>query len=85
MGKTCFYTHFGEAKALFSYIDLQVTDCVGGKTMQNFHLGAMPTCPLQVRTCRVPVVLLLFRSHQKSWGHTHLGTLSHVKKDNYAT
>ena len=45
-GKTCFYTHVGEAKALFSYINLQVTDSVGGKTMQNFSFGGnAPTPP----------------------------------------
>ena len=47
-GKTCLYTHWGGAKALF-YISRQVTHSVageGGKTMQNFFIwGAMPPFP----------------------------------------
>ena len=45
-GKTCLYTHFGGAKALFSYIDLQVADSVGGSiTLQNFSFGANTPVP----------------------------------------
>ena len=35
-GKTFWYTHFGGAKALFSYINLQVTDPVGGYNHAKF-------------------------------------------------
>ena len=54
--KTCLYKHFGGAKALFSYINLQVTDSVGGgKTMQNFLFGGNAPVP----PCRyVPVVYM---------------------------
>ena len=31
MGKTCLYKHFGEAKALFYYVNLQVNDSVWGQ------------------------------------------------------
>ena len=39
-GKTCLYMYFGGAKALFSYMNLQVTT-EGGKTMQNLSSGGM--------------------------------------------
>ena len=29
-GKTCLYNHFGRAKALFYYVNLQVDNSVGG-------------------------------------------------------
>ena len=44
-GKTCLYTHFVGAKALFTYINLQVPDSVEGKPMQNFPFGAMLPVP----------------------------------------
>ena len=46
-GKNYLYTHFGGAEALFSYIDLQVTDSVGGtKPCKIFHLwGNAPFPP----------------------------------------
>ena len=51
-GKTFWYTHFGGPKTLFSYINLQVTDSVGGEPCKFFHLrGNAPRAP-----CRyVPV------------------------------
>ena len=52
-GKTCLYTHFGGAKALFSYIHLQVIDSFGGKSHAKFFLlGAMPPVP-PAGTCLV--------------------------------
>ena len=39
-GKTCLYTHVGGAKVLFSYVNLQATDPVGGaKPFKIFHVG----------------------------------------------
>ena len=47
VGKTCLYTHFRGAKALFSYINLQVTDSTGGggKAMDNFSFGGSAPVP----------------------------------------
>ena len=43
--KTCLYTYFRGAKALFSHMNLQVTDSVGGgKTMLNISFGG--PCPV---------------------------------------
>ena len=45
-GKTCLHKHFGGAKALVSYINLQVTDSVGGaKQCKIFHLGGNAPVP----------------------------------------
>ena len=45
-GKACLYTHSEGAKALFSYIHLQVTDCVWGtKPGKFFHWGQCPVAP----------------------------------------
>ena len=45
-GKTCLHTHFGVAKALFSYINLRVADFTWGAIpCEMFLLGAMPPVP----------------------------------------
>ena len=44
-GRNCLYTHFGGAKALFSFINLQVNDSVGGaKPCKIVHLEAITPC-----------------------------------------
>ena len=45
--KTCMHKYFGEAKALFCYINLQVTDSLMGTRLYKiFHLGeGMPSVP----------------------------------------
>ena len=43
-GKACLYTYFGEAKALFSYMNLQVRILLGGKTKYNFSLVGHASC-----------------------------------------
>ena len=54
--KTCFCSHFGGAKALFSYINLQATDSVGGQNHAKCFIwgGAKPHCPLQMREWKIP-------------------------------
>ena len=52
--------HFGGAKALFSYVNLQVSDSVGGaKPCKIFRFGGIaPRASLQVRACTKDVILL---------------------------
>ena len=55
-GKTFLYTHFKEAKALFSYINPQVTDSIKvirGKIIHNFSCRGMSRYSLQVRAWRL--------------------------------
>ena len=59
-GKTCLYMYFGGAKALFSYINLQIT-VEGGKTMQNLSSGGTAArVSLQVRACSKDSIMLFF-------------------------
>ena len=47
--KTYLCKHIGGARALFSYVNLQVNDSVGSQNHVKFLLGnALPPCPLQV-------------------------------------
>ena len=56
--KACLYTHFGGEKALFSCINLQVKDSVGGQNHANFfHLKDNAPCLLQVRACSIIALL----------------------------
>ena len=50
LGGTYQLKHFGGAKALFSYANLQISDAIGGgsKIIQNFSFGAL----LPVPPCR---------------------------------
>ena len=55
-GKACLYKHFGGAKALFYYINLQVNDSVeSARPCKMFHWGegVLAPCPLQVRACTI--------------------------------
>ena len=44
-GKTYIYRHFGGAKALSCYINLQITDSVGGKSCKFSFGGMAPRVP----------------------------------------
>ena len=59
-GKACLYKHFGGAKVLFCYINLQVADSVGGNHAKFFTLGG-GQCPLvsPAGTCLIRLQRLL--------------------------
>ena len=50
-GKACFYTHFGGAKVLFPYINIQVTDFVGGLNNAKLFYWAQCLPAPPVGTC----------------------------------
>ena len=46
------YNHYGEAKALFSYVNVQINTSVEGQTAQNFSFrGIVPRAPPPAGTC----------------------------------
>ena len=45
-GKTCLCGHFGQAKVLFCYVNLQDNFCWGGQSQSKFfYLGALAPVP----------------------------------------
>ena len=68
-GTACFYRHFGGAKALFFYNNLQVADYVGGAKPYNFfYLGAMLPVPPEGTFLSRPHLVRLSTGLGKRWG-----------------
>ena len=59
-GETCLYQHFGGAKALFCYVNLQVPDSVGElKSCKVIHLEGKTSPVPPAGVCLLPVVRTL--------------------------